>query len=62
MISLVHKLSYEIWCDTIRQNHFEELKRWDLPEEKLKEHITLFQQENVTVEELEKNFKNNEQE
>lgn len=40
----------------------EELKWWDLPEEKLKEHITLFQQENVTVEELEKNFRNNEQE
>ena len=40
----------------------QELKWWDLPEEKLKEHITLFQQENVTVEELEKHFRNNEQE
>lgn len=40
----------------------QELKWWDLPEEKLKEHITLFQKENVTVEELEKYFRNNEQE
>lgn len=32
----------------------EELKWWDLPEEKLKEHITLFQKENVTGEELER--------
>ena len=62
MISLVHKLSNEIWCDTIRQNHFEELKWWDMPEDKLKEHIALFQQENVTVEELEKHFRNNKQE
>ena len=62
VISLVHKLSNEIWCDTIRQNHFEELKWWDMPEDKLKEHIALFQQENVTVEELEKHFRNNKQE
>lgn len=34
----------------------EELKWWDLPEEKLKEHITMFQQENVTVEDIEKEF------
>ena len=40
----------------------QELKWWDLPEEKLKEHIALFQQENITVEELEKHFRNNEQE
>ena len=59
---MVLKLSNEIWCDTIRQNHFEKLKWWDLPEEKLKEHIALFQKENVTVEELEKHFRNNEQE
>ena len=32
----------------------EELKWWDMPEEKLKEHITLFQKENVTVEELDR--------
>ena len=32
----------------------EELKWWDMPEEKLKEHITLFQKENVTGEELER--------
>lgn len=38
------------------------LKWWDMPEEKLKKHIALFQQENVTVEELEKHFRNNEQE
>lgn len=31
-----------------------ELKWWDMPEEKLKEHIALFQKENVTVEELER--------
>ena len=31
----------------------EELKWGDMPEDELKEHITLFQQENVTVEELE---------
>ena len=30
------------------------LKWWDMPEEKLKEHIALFQKENVTVEELER--------
>lgn len=32
----------------------DELKWWDMPEEKLKEHIALFQRENVTVEELER--------
>ena len=32
----------------------EELKWWDMPKEKLKEHIALFQNENVTVEELER--------
>lgn len=32
----------------------EELKWWDMPEEKLKEHIALFQCEDVTVEELER--------
>lgn len=32
----------------------EELKWWDMPEEKLKKHIALFQKENVTVEELER--------
>lgn len=32
----------------------EEIKWWDMPDEKLKEHIALFQKENVTVEELEK--------
>lgn len=32
----------------------EELKWWDMPEEKLKQHIALFQKENVTVEELER--------
>lgn len=31
-----------------------ELKWWDMPEEKLKEHIALFQKENVTMEELER--------
>lgn len=35
----------------------EELKWWDMPEEKLKEHITLFQKDNVTVEELERMMK-----
>ena len=34
-------------------NNLEYLKWCDLPEEELKEHIALFQQENVTVEELE---------
>ena len=33
-----------------------------MSEEKLKEHITMFQKENVTVEEMEKHFRNNEQE
>ena len=32
----------------------EELKWWDMPEDKLKENIALFQKENVTVEELER--------
>lgn len=32
----------------------EELEWWDMPEEKLKEHIALFQKEDVTVEELER--------
>lgn len=31
----------------------EELKWWDMPEEKLKEHIALFQKEDMTVEDLE---------
>ena len=35
-------------------NNLEYLKWWDMPEEKLKEHITLFQKENVTVEELDR--------
>lgn len=32
----------------------EELQWWDMSEDKLKEHITLFQKENVTVEEMNK--------
>lgn len=34
----------------------EELKWWDMPEEKLKENIALFQKENVMVEDIEKEF------
>lgn len=33
-----------------------ELKWWDMPEEKLKEHIALFQKEDVMVEDIEKEF------
>lgn len=41
----------------VRYHQAEPLRKpkwWDMPEEKLKEHIALFQKENVTVEELER--------
>lgn len=34
----------------------EELKWWDIPEVKLKKHIHIFQKENITVEDVEKEF------
>ena len=35
-------------------NSLQEIKWWDLPEEKLKEHIALFQTDNITMEILKK--------
>ena len=45
-------IRYRFPADVIAK--LEELKWWDMPEEKLKEHIALFQKEDVTVEELER--------
>lgn len=44
-------IRYRFTDDVI--DKLEELKWWDMPEEKLKEHIALFQKEDVTVEDLE---------
>ena len=45
-------IRYRFPEDVIAQ--LEELKWWNLPDEKLKEHIAVFQKEDVTIEDLEK--------